>query len=327
MTLKELKIQFNTFLDTNYPKEEIESFYFLLLENKLNLKRIDIALDPNIEISISDELFFKESLEKLKQEIPVQYIIGETEFYGLPFKVNSDTLIPRPETEELVEWIISTTLNAPVSSCFDSAQQPIIIDSSNFSILDIGTGSGCIAISLAKNLSNAKVTALDISKNALEIAKQNASLNEVSVEFIKRDILASSNIVIASKANQPVLNNEITSSKTPRNDETKFNIIVSNPPYVRELEKEEIKNNVLENEPHLALFVKDNNPLLFYDKIASFALKHLKPNGQLFFEINQYLGKETVELLKQKGFQNIELRKDIFGNDRMIRSTKNHQPT
>jgi len=149
---------------------------------------------------------------------------------------------------------------------------------------------------LAKNLTNAKVFAIDVSKDVLNVAKQNANLNKVDVQFIKQDILTSTSL------NQ------------------QYDIIVSNPPYVRELEKKEIKNNVLVNEPHLALFVKDNNPLLFYDKIADLAMKYLKPDGQLFFEINQYLGEETVELLKQKKIQNIELRKDIFGNDRMIKA-------
>ena len=162
-------------------------------------------------------------------------------------------------------------------------------------VLDIGTGSGCIAISLAKNISNAQVFAIDISEKALATARKNAEINEVNVTFLEENILKTDDL------------------------EQQFDIIVSNPPYVRELEKEEIKKNVLDNEPHLALFVDDNDALIFYRKIAELALKNLSPNGQLFFEINQYLGKEMIELLENMGFKNIELRKDIYGNDRMIR--------
>ena len=228
----------------------------------------------------------------LHNEKPIQYIIGETEFYRLPFYVNQHVLIPRPETEELVEWIISLP---------NSSQKE-----KNLNILDIGTGSGCIAISLAKNLPNASVFAIDISKKALQVAKQNAVLNEVTVEFIEYDIL-SSNIIQ-------------TPSIRGKNLNLKFDIIVSNPPYVRQLERQEIKNNVLNYEPHIALFVENDNPLLFYNHIIDFAKENLTKNGKLYVEINQYLGQETVTLLKEKGFTNIELKKDLFGNDRMVRA-------
>ncbi len=280
MTLNTLKNHFKETLENKYPIEEINSFYYLLLAHFMKLKRVDIALDPNQLIQKVDLDKLTSALNDLSQEIPIQYIMGNTEFFGLQFFVNENVLIPRTETEELVAWVITSTLSGGQTT-----------------ILDIGTGSGCIAISLAKNLPNAKVFAIDVSKDVLNVAKQNANLNEVDVQFIKQDILTSTSL------NQ------------------QYDIIVSNPPYVRELEKKEIKNNVLVNEPHLALFVKDNNPLLFYDKIADLAMKYLKPDGQLFFEINQYLGNETVELLKQKNFQNIELRKDIFGNHRMIKAT------
>lgn len=283
MTVSSLKNKFIETLDSIYPKEEINSFFYLLTAHFLQLKRVDIALNPNLEIANDTSLLFTDALNKLKNEIPIQYIIGETEFFGLPFSVDKNTLIPRPETEELVEWIISET--------------KLINQNSKLKILDIGTGSGCIAISLAKNLKNVEVWALDVSKKAIEIAKQNAKLNNVNIHFINADIL--------------------TLKSLPQ----QFDIIVSNPPYVRMLEKQEIKNNVLKNEPHLALFVSDENPLLFYDKIADLALKNLNKNGVLFFEINQYLGSKTIETLKNKGFTNIELRKDIFGNDRMIRAT------
>ena len=278
MTLIELKQNLRATLESKFPIEEIDSFFFLLIELKLQLKSVDFALNPTQEIIASDASFFSDALKKLEKEIPIQYIIGETEFYGLPFYVNEHVLIPRPETEELVSWILNETKGEK-------------------KIIDIGTGSGCIAISLAKNLKNSKVWALDISKEALKIAQKNAELNEINVQFINDDILTSTTL------NQ------------------KFDIIVSNPPYVRMLEKQEIKNNVLENEPHLALFVDDNNPLLFYDKIADFAKDNLTKNGELYFEINQYLGKETMQLLENKGFKNCTLKKDIFGNDRMIRAT------
>ena len=246
---------------------------------------MDIALNPATNISNKDKDYFLNAIEKLKQEIPIQYIIGSTEFYGLPFYVDKNVLIPRPETEELVSLILQNTKA--------KNQKP------KTKILDIGTGSGCIAISLAKNLSTAEVWALDVSKKALLVAKKNAELNKVNIHFLNDDIL---NI-----------------SVLPIN----FDIIVSNPPYVRELEKKEIKNNVLQNEPHLALFVKDENPLLFYDRIADLAKKYLTQNGQLFFEINQYPVRETFALLENKGYQNIELKKDIFEKDRMIKAVMN----
>lgn len=312
MNLKELKIHFIATLSAIYPKEEIESFYFLLLEEYLGLKRIDIALHPTKIILEKELTKLDNALKKLEKEIPIQYIIGTSEFFGLPFKVDENVLIPRTETEELVEWILKETKNERQKT-------------KDFSILDIGTGSGCIAIALAKNLPDAKVFALDISQEALNIAKQNATLNKVAITFIQQDILTATTLsqqnVFASATKQSANKNDVTSSLTLSKDEMKFDIIVSNPPYVRTLEKKEIKKNVLDNEPHLALFVDDNNPLLFYDKITGFAKDNLNPNGQLFFEINQYLGKETMELLKNKGFKNIELHKDIFGNDRMTRAT------
>lgn len=282
MTLSELKNNFKSTLKVIYPIEEIDSFYLILLETYLNLKRIDIALEPDKLIKDRDLVILTDALKKLEQEIPIQYITGQTEFFGLPFKITKDVLIPRPETEELVDWILNETK--------DKRQK-----TKDLTILDIGTGSGCIPIALAKNIPNASVFAIDISEEALKVAKENALRNNVTVTFELRDILKLKSL--------------------PK----KFDIIVSNPPYVRELEKQEIQNNVLKNEPHLALFVENDNPLLFYDKISDLALKHLKPSGQLFFEINQYLGKKTIELLKKKGFSTIELRKDIFGNDRMIR--------
>ena len=280
MKIKEYKGDFIKALLPFYDEMEAESFFYLLLENKHQLRRIDLALDVDSVFSENEILNWNAILEKLKIQIPIQYIIGTTHFYGLEFFVDENVLIPRSETEELVDWIVK--LNSKLSK------------KKNLKILDIGTGSGCIAVSLAKNIPNSEVFAIDVSENALAIAKNNAILNKGPVTFLHKNILETKDL------------------------SQKFDIIVSNPPYVRNLEKAEIKPNVLDNEPHLALFVPDNDPLIFYKKIAELAAANLNPNGQLIFEINQYLGKETQELLESIGLKNIELRKDIYGNDRMI---------
>ncbi|HLA56087.1 MAG TPA: peptide chain release factor N(5)-glutamine methyltransferase [Flavobacterium sp.] len=279
MIAKQFKTHFVQQLMPLYGTGEAESFFYLILEEKHKMKRIDLALNHNLEFSDAEVKEWNIILEKLQQEIPIQYILGKTHFFGLEFEVNDSVLIPRPETEELVDWV-SSNLKTQKSS--------------NPRILDIGTGSGCIAISLAKNLPNAEIFAIDISEGALATAKRNAASNLVKVNFIQKDILKTSTL------------------------EQKFDIIVSNPPYIRNLEKHEIKNNVLEHEPHLALFVDDHDALIFYRKIAELAKENLSENGQLYFEINQYLAKETMDLLEQTGFSFMELRKDIYGNDRMI---------
>lgn len=278
MLIQEFKRHFFLELSNGYPETEIQSFFTILIEYKLYLSRIQLALEHNFELERDDLDFLENALLKLKNQIPIQYIVGETAFYGLMFKVDKNVLIPRPETEELVEWIIQNHKK-----------------SESLKILDIGTGSGCIAISLAKNLPNAQVSALDISAEALNVAKNNAEFNQVTIDFILADVLAI--------------------EKLPDT----FDVIVSNPPYVRESEKDLMQQNVLSNEPHIALFVENENPLLFYDKIAELAKNHLTENGVLYFEINQYLGAETVDLLKTKGFKNIELKKDIYGVYRMVK--------
>lgn len=294
MLLKVYKSTFTQELSSLYDEKEIESFFYIILEQFHNKKRIDLALNPEMEMDALQLLRWEIVLSELKKEKPIQYILGETEFYGLRFLVNENTLIPRPETEELVEWIIEST----------NYELP----GTKLKVLDVGTGSGCIAISLAKNLQNSKVSAIDISEKALATANKNAEINGVEVNFIKVDIL---NVTDLSE-----LPSSIFQLPTP------IDIIVSNPPYVRNLEKAEIKPNVLEFEPHLALFVDDHDALLFYRKIAQLALKNLSENGKLFFEINQYLGKETVELLENLGFKEVVLKKDIYGNNRMIKCSK-----
>jgi len=289
MVLKELQHIFHIELDAIYGKHEVDSFFYLCTEHYLNVPRIQLTLEPGLAITKSETDTFFKVLEDLKQQKPIQYILGETEFFGLPFKVNKNVLIPRPETEELVDLIIRSVTSLEVD-------KPV-------KILDIGTGSGCIAIALAKNLPNAKVYALDVSKEALKVAKQNAEINKVDINFIEASIL-NDTCHLAFEA------------------ESNFDIIVSNPPYVRNLEKEEIKPNVLDNEPHLALFVEDDNPLLFYKAITNFAIKKLKDKGSLYFEINQYLGEETQQLLIDANFEAIELLKDLNGNDRMLKGEK-----
>ncbi|MBO6881556.1 MAG: peptide chain release factor N(5)-glutamine methyltransferase [Winogradskyella sp.] len=291
MVLKALDLKhiFHKELDAIYGKNEVESFFFLCTEHYLNVPRIQLTLELEYTFTKSETDTFFKVLEDLRQQKPIQYILGETEFYGLKFKVNEHVLIPRPETEELVDWIVK---------CHSERSEE-----SQIKILDIGTGSGCIAISLAKNLPHAKVYALDVSNEALAIARKNAEINKVDIEFIEVDIL-----------------NEMSWDLEFKNLE--FDTIVSNPPYVRNIEKAEIKPNVLDNEPHLALFVEDENPLQFYKAITKFAVENLKPKGQLFFEINQYLGQETKALLTKANFEAIELMKDLSGNDRMLKGIK-----
>tara|TARA_R110001606_G_scaffold40773_4_gene110874 strand:- start:259 stop:1122 length:864 start_codon:yes stop_codon:yes gene_type:complete len=281
MLLKEIKNIYHLELDPLFPKEEVDSFFYLVIDHYLGLERFILAMQPNLVVSKENEdpLFF--ALSQLKQERPIQHILGKAHFCELEFRVDENVLIPRPETEELVYWIINEVQKG------DPREE--------VKILDIGTGSGCIAISLAKNLPNAKVYALDISKKALQIAGENAIDNGVDIFFLEADILSLEGF------------------------KDKFDVIVSNPPYVRELEKLEMKNNVVEHEPGLALFVSDGDPLIFYKKITRFALSHLKKGGVLFFEINQYLGEEMKQLLEAENFSEIELRKDMFGNDRMLK--------
>ena len=290
MNAKQYRTKFIEALEPVHGFDEAESFFYLILEDKHQMKRIDLALNTDFEFSSEAINVWEELVTQLKKEIPIQYLLGSTEFYGLPFMVNENVLIPRPETEELVDWIVSEEKN--VARLGEKKLEGL----NDFKILDIGTGSGCIAIALAKNIPNAQVYAIDVSHEALNVAKSNAEHNQVSVTFLEKDILQTENLL------------------------EQFDIIVSNPPYVRNLEKHEIKNNVLEHEPHLALFVDDFDALIFYRKIAQLATNNLKSGGQLFFEINQYLGKEMIALLTELGFQEIELRKDIYGNDRMTRA-------
>ena len=267
-----------------YDNDEANAMILILLEHYFNITRVKMALEPDMRLSESEMLTFHFAVKDLLKNKPIQYIIGETEFCDLKFKVNENVLIPRPETSEMIYKIVNRQRTT---------------DNRQLSILDIGTGSGCIAISLAKQIPNSKVYALDISEKALEVAKENAINNDAEVAFIHNDILS--------------LKNKI---------ETKFDIIVSNPPYVRELEKAEMRDNVLNWEPHNALFVSDNDPLIFYRNILEFAKNNLKQNGEIWFEINEYLGKEMTDLCKEYGFSDVEIFKDFRGKERALKTTR-----
>ena len=262
-------------LSTVADEREITSWYYISMEYLLVYNRSDCIINSNQVLNKSQLSKIKQIVAELKSHKPIQYILGKTEFYGLKIKVNEHTLIPRPETEQLVDWILKENFVAA---------------------LDIGTGSGCIPIALAKH-TDAKVLAIDVSEDALLIAEENAKNNEVEIDFIHQDILQTNYL-------------------------QKVDLIVSNPPYVLESEKEKMQENVLDYEPELALFVEDKNPLIFYKKIASLAFNFLNENGKLFFEINAKFGKETIEMLVDIGFVNIELKKDMNDKDRMIKAIK-----
>lgn len=279
MTLEQFKKELTNKLHQLYPLTEINSFFNLLLEDLFQCTKIDYILNPSQEINNYTNADLQNIISQLSQSVPIQYIIGFTEFMGLEMNVNPNVLIPRPETELLINWIIDDYQNLSPT------------------IIDIGTGSGCIPISLYKNIPNAQINSVDVSEAAIATAKKNADKNLANINFIHQNILQT---------------NSFTNN---------YDVIVSNPPYVRELEKKEILPNVLNHEPHLALFVSDNDPLIFYRKIGELAKKHLTTNGALYFEINQYLGNETVMLLQQIGFSNVILKNDQFNNPRMIKAT------
>ncbi|RZK80449.1 MAG: peptide chain release factor N(5)-glutamine methyltransferase [Pedobacter sp.] len=276
MNLKDIRSAFVTELNDIYDAEEALSIFYVVAEELTGIKKINIILSLENVVPDEDEKRYHEVLGKLKQGIPVQQILGKALFYQMNFKVSADVLIPRPETEELVEWILT-----------DAGGKDLL------KVLDIGTGSGCIAISLQKHLNHANTDALDVSMQALEIAKYNAQINSATIDFIEADILR-------------------------YDKEQQYDIIVSNPPYITDAEKSDMRDNVMLHEPHLALFVDDPDPLLFYKAISDYAKKNLASGGRLYFEINELFGQETVEMIKAKGFTNIELKKDMQGKARMV---------
>ena len=261
-----------------YPKTEVQGFVRLIFWHVLQLSYTDLVLGRNQKLEKSSQKRIEAIVERLKKFEPIQYILGETEFFGLKLTVNPSVLIPRPETEELVQWITTT------------------VEDEKLSVVDIGTGSGCIALALKKELKNAVVTGVDISAESIRTASKNAEQNQLDVTFKQADILQ-----WEKEKWEPV------------------DLIVSNPPYVRELEKAAMHPNVLQYEPENALFVSNTNPLVYYQSIADFANRYLKANSWLFFEINENLGEELVSLLAAIGFGAIEIKKDINGKNRMLR--------
>ena len=263
-------------LNGYYPEKEIKSLFYISIDHLLGYSKSDTIIKSENELLPDFKIEFSEIVERLQKKEPIQYILMETTFYGLPFFTRRGVLIPRPETEELVDWIIKDNENLEKR------------------YLDIGTGSACIIISLTKNL-NGSFYAIDVSPDALREAKQNVKRNNVDVNLEQFDILDS-------------------------DLDGLWDVIVSNPPYVLESERKYMKQNVLNWEPEIALFVKDKTPLLFYERIADQSTKVLNKNGILYFEINEKYGKETVDMLAQKGFVNIELKKDINDKDRMVKA-------
>jgi len=280
MNIKALEKEYIQSLSHFYDNDEAKAIFNLAASSVLKVAKSQLVIDKEKEILAKDSNKLSKILTDLKTGKPVQQVLGETIFYGLPFKVTSNVLIPRPETEELVDWVINH------------------VKDKKESLLDIGTGSGCIPIVLKKHLPHLDVSSIDISSEALKVAAENAQLNKININLIEADILKYST-------------------------DKMYDVIVSNPPYIRELEKAEMHENVLIHEPHTALFVSDENPLIFYKAIADFALSNLNPNGYLFFEINEYLWEETLQILIDKRFKNIELKKDMQGKDRMIMARTN----
>lgn len=285
-TVKDVFVEFKAKLDDVYDAQEVDALALAVLNDISGLSNAYLKAFPVQELSIEQQEKVEDVLAQLITGKPLQYILGHTEFYGLPFKINSSVLIPRPETEELVDWVLKSDLSK----------------TDNINILDIGTGSGCIAISLKKNLPKADVWAIDISTNALSVAKENAELNQVDINLIAADILQA-----------PSTFHLLPST---------FNLIISNPPYVTPADKELMHKNVTDFEPHAALFVPQNDPLLFYKAIANMAIEKLAAGGSLFFEINESYGDDTVNMLKQKHFRQVELRQDMSGRDRMVKAVK-----
>ena len=278
--MKAIVKQISTALTGSYSTGEIAALTRIIATELLGVSQMAYFLKDNITLTAEQEALLDNAIERLKKQEPIQYILGYSDFCGLRFKVTPATLIPRPETSELVEWIASEATG-------------------NERIMDIGTGSGCIAVSLAHKLPQSEITAWDISTDALAVAAENSKANGCVVTFEQVDILA----------------------YEPTGEQ--FDIIVSNPPYIKENEKEAMHANVLNWEPHTALFVPNNDPLLFYRTIAEKSLTLLKPGGILYFEINRAHGKDTVDMLAALGYTSIELRKDFADNDRMIRAVKN----
>lgn len=282
MTIAEIESIYTDQLPPLYDRDEAKNIAHLAIQFVCKLSKTYVMLHRGHDLSSVEETSLIRVLDELRFGKPLQYVLGEADFYGMRLKVNSSVLIPRPETEELVYWVLENVK--------ESKQR-------NLNVIDLGTGSGCIPIAIKKNLPGAEVCACDISQAAIDTAIQNAVANQTEVHFFQADILKESFSLL------PLT----------------FNLIVSNPPYITEKEKGVMHANVVEHEPHTALFVPDADPLRFYNKIADFARKHLAEEGALFLEINEAFGKETQLMLLEKGFQ-AEVKTDLQGKDRMIKA-------
>ena len=298
-TLGSIQQQFLQELSSLYEQDEIKSIFQIVLLDRLGISKAKFLLEKDMVLDAQQLHSLQQVLSQLKSAKPVQHILGKAPFYGMEFLVTEDTLIPRPETEELVDLIVKDFQF--IAKDLQSGIKKIPAgESVNLQIIDIGTGSGCIAIALQKNLSHAQTMAVELSPEAIAVAKENAVKNGVDINFRCLDILEW----------EVVFQDE------------EFDIIVSNPPYITQDEKKEMHDNVLQFEPHSALFVEDDAPLLFYDHISSFAKKHLKADGVLYFEINQYLAKETQDMIFKKGFSEVRIINDLNGVPRMIKAKK-----
>lgn len=280
-SVQAVKAYFKERLQNQFSESELKAMLKVAICERLKLSSADYLLCDSNLLSESDLLYFRSIVKRLQNNEPFQYIVGQTEFFGLEMKCDARALIPRPETEELVEWVLEVA--TPENT-----------------LIDFCTGSGCIALALKNQLAKATVYGTDVSKEALELSKENASSLNLDVSFIQHDALS----------------DQLPSTLT----EQSIDIIVSNPPYIPELDKQEMQANVLDFEPHLALFVENDNALIFYKAIALHSARLLKKNGLLFFEIHERLAMETKEAIEALGFVDVEIRKDLQGKDRMIKA-------
>lgn len=282
MTLNEARTVLTKELNKIYDADELKNIVALVLEYVTTMPRTEQSKSKLSYLTCGQLESIDSITERLKRNEPVQYVLGEAWFAGLKFKVNKNVLIPRPETEELVDWVVKESQKSEVES----------------KILDVGTGSGCIAIAIKKKLPDTNVSAIDVCSEALFTASENAIEHNAEIAFVLFDFL----------------------DEEKWKELGQFDIIVSNPPYVKQNEKDAMHVRVKEFEPHLALFVPDNDALLFYRKLSDFSLKHLKAGGSLFVEINESLGDAVVNLFRSAGFAHIELKKDMQGKERMARA-------
>ena len=284
-TLSAIKRYFNDRMSDKFTTSELKSMFNQLAQDRLNCSTAELLLSNDRRLSESDLLYFRSAVKRLQQNEPFQHILGHTEFYGLKIKVNENVLIPRPETEELVQWVNET-----------------IEQRDSIKIVDVCTGSGCIALALKKSFPSAEVVATDFSTGALKVAEENAKLNDFTIPFLHHDALS------------------FTQSILPEAEHA--DVWVSNPPYIPQREKASMAEHVVDFEPHMALFVADSDPLCFYDALAKGALRHLRLGGWLFVEIHEDLADQVVNLFEENGLTQVEVKKDLQGKNRMVRGRK-----